>query len=281
MIQKKTGRKKKADKLHAQDLDQVEEWNEYDELKEALGAPSAPAPAVAVPLAASKTPASTSTSTSAAAAAAKPTASTKENAPTPTQTPEQNLAIRQLGAQAASLAASKKSIPARISTTNPLLASKVNSASSSPAPDLLKESVLSPRSIPLPKTPADMDARVNSPSPGVASPATEFHGRKVQSPGQEEIKLVERQSAIEEEEDSEEEDEDEDEDEDDEDDSDEESDEEEEEDEAKNPPAPTKPTPSTATPSPAKKEEAQPKQETKTQEQPAKAAEKAGVSVED
>lgn len=67
----------------------------------------------------------------------------KEN--TPVASAEQNLAIRQMGAEAAKIAASKKPAPVKISTTNPLLTEKTNTKS--PA------DVLSPKSTPLPKSP--------------------------------------------------------------------------------------------------------------------------------
>ncbi|KAF2707794.1 hypothetical protein K504DRAFT_340841, partial [Pleomassaria siparia CBS 279.74] len=70
------------------DLEQIEEWNEYDELKEALGV-------VAAAPVAKPTP---STITAKAAAP-------KENVPA--TTPAQNLAIRELGAEAAKVAAAK------------------------------------------------------------------------------------------------------------------------------------------------------------------------------
>jgi flagellar biosynthesis GTPase FlhF len=63
----------------------------------------------------------------------------------PVASSEQNLAIRQLGAEAAKIAASKKPTLTNISTTNPLLAEKTNAKS--PA------DVLSPKSTPLPKSP--------------------------------------------------------------------------------------------------------------------------------
>jgi hypothetical protein len=67
----------------------------------------------------------------------------KEN--TPIASSEQNLAIRQMGAEAAKIAASKKPTPVKISTTNPLITEKVNAKS--PA------DILSPKSTPLPKSP--------------------------------------------------------------------------------------------------------------------------------
>lgn len=240
-----------------------------------------------MPLAASKKPVApattaTTSTTAAAAAAAKPASSQKEN--TPTQTPAQNLAIRQLGAQAASVAASKKNVNLKISTTNPLLAEKVGG-------------LMSPKSV----IPGEvvvggfesMLAGTKSP----LNPMEEFHGRKVQSPGAEEIKAAEKAMAIkeesgsdeeesseessEEEEDEEEEDskeesseEDDDDDDDDDDDEDDEDDDDEEEDTTK------KPTPA-ATPATTAPLKTTPKNPETTQEQPAKAADKAGVSVKD
>ncbi|KAF1969020.1 hypothetical protein BU23DRAFT_248091 [Bimuria novae-zelandiae CBS 107.79] len=244
------------------DLDQVEEWNEYDELKEALGAPAAPAPAVATPLAASKTPASAPAASSSSSAAA---ADKKENIPS--QTPEQNLAIRQLGAEAAKAAAAKKPVPTKISTTNPLLAEKASASPGMATPGKGVTSpggILSPRSIPLPSTPGNIQGK-GVMEHGVKSPTTEFHGRKVESPGEEEIKLVEAQTAIAEVSSSAEED-----------DEDEEEDEEDEEED-------TKPTSATAqdTKGDVKSSEKKDETEVKTQEQDVKAADKAGVSVED
>lgn len=76
----------------------------------------------------------------------------KENAG-PLSPSEQNLAIRQLGAEAAKVAASKKHVPEKISTTNPLLAQKVNSPAVATPTKGGKPDILSPRSIPLPATP--------------------------------------------------------------------------------------------------------------------------------
>ncbi|KAJ4345579.1 uncharacterized protein N0V89_011712 [Didymosphaeria variabile] len=256
------------------DLDQVEEWNEYDELKEALGAPAVPAPAVATPLAASKTPA-----TGAAAAASGAVGAGKENVPS--QTPAQNLAIRQAAAEAAKVAASKKPTPAHISTTNPLLASKASPSVSTPSkPTASPRGILSPRSIPLPSTPANV-AGEGLKSPGVKSPlspTSEFHGRKVESPGEEEIKLVEKQTAIEEATSSEEEDSEDDDDDDDDDEEEEEDEEDEEDDEDED-----EEEESAAKLEPVKEAEkgSAKMKEAKTQAQDAKAADKAGVSVED
>ena len=127
-------------------------------------------------------------------------------------------------------------------------------------------------------------------------PMEEFHGRKVQSPGAEEIKAAEKAMAIkeesgsdeeesseessEEEDDEEEEDskeessEEDDEDDDDDDDDDDEDDDDEEEDTTK------KPAPA-ATPATTAPLKTTPKNPETTQEQPAKAADKAGVSVKD
>lgn len=215
------------------DLEQVEEWNEYDELKEALGVSSAPAPAL--------TAKPTSTTASAS--------TNKETENLPSTTPEQNLAIRQLGAEAAKVAAAKKPTPSHISTTNPLLAEKVNSPAAVSTPTKDKSAsvggVLSPRSVPLPATPAapKSPAAVGKGVPRgmglgpMSPPPTEFHGAKVESPGEEQIRLVEKEQRIEEvssedEEDDEEEEEEEEEDEEDEE-TDSEEDEEDEEEEKK------------------------------------------------
>ncbi|KAF2187827.1 hypothetical protein K469DRAFT_662005 [Zopfia rhizophila CBS 207.26] len=118
------------------DLEQIEEWNEYGELKEALGVTAAaPAPKVPAP----------------SANAQPPSQVPKENVLAATS--EQNLAIRQLGAEAAAVAASKKAVPGNISTTNPLLAEKVNTPTASTPTKSAASGILSPRSIPLPATP--------------------------------------------------------------------------------------------------------------------------------
>ncbi|KAB2106484.1 hypothetical protein AG0111_0g5345 [Alternaria gaisen] len=132
-------------------ITEIEEWNEYDEIREALGVTSAftpfPAKPGPPPMAA---PATTTSSFSSTSAAAK-----KENVVTPSL--ETNLALRELGAEAAKKAASLKPVPSNIKTTNPLLAEKTNtptSATSKKSPT--KEdpgSILSPKSVPLPETP--------------------------------------------------------------------------------------------------------------------------------
>ena len=104
-------------------------------------------------------------------------------------------------------------------------------------------------------------------SPGPLSPTTEFHGRKVESPSEEAIKLVEQQQSIAEVSSSEEED------------SEEEDDSDDEEEES----TPSKTASKEAVKDEAKEKvatESKPKDE-KTQGQDAKAADKAGVSVED
>ncbi|CAN9303070.1 unnamed protein product [Alternaria alternata] len=132
-------------------ITEIEEWNEYDEIREALGVTSAftpfPAKPGPPPMAA---PATTTSSFSSTSTAAK-----KENVVTPSL--ETNLALRELGAEAAKKAASLKPVPSNIKTTNPLLAEKTNtptSATSKKSPT--KEdpgSILSPKSVPLPETP--------------------------------------------------------------------------------------------------------------------------------
>lgn len=231
----------------------MEEWNEFDELHEALGVDSAP---VFVP---AKPPVPTTTTPAAAAQ--------KENIPT--QTSEQNLAIRQLGAEAAKVAASKKAAPEKISTTNPLLAEKISSpAASTPTKGEKGDAsgILSPRSIPLPATPNPASAtteehteaekpnipkltskpiksppsmHVDAANPDLAappvstttakspssssvpsqssepltSPRTEFNGGKIGMVSDEEIKQIEEEQTIPEVSSSEEEEDDEDEDE--------------------------------------------------------------------
>ncbi|CAO2656812.1 Nn.00g056150.m01.CDS01 [Neocucurbitaria sp. VM-36] len=122
-------------------IEEIEEWNEYDEIREALGVTAAFTPFPAKPSAPTSTAASSST-----------TPVKKEDATRASA--EQNLAIRQLGAEAAKVAASKKQVPTKISTTNPLLAEKTNTpTSATPAKSPASASILSPRSIPLPQTP--------------------------------------------------------------------------------------------------------------------------------
>ncbi|KAF1359557.1 hypothetical protein EJ07DRAFT_178621 [Lizonia empirigonia] len=111
-------------------IEDIEEWNEYDELREAL-APSKTPPPLAGAL-----PGGFSFGSFGGGSNAK------EN--TPVASSEQNLAIRQMGAEAAKIAASKKPAPVKISTTNPLLTEKTNA--NSPA------DILSPKSTPLPRS---------------------------------------------------------------------------------------------------------------------------------
>lgn len=210
------------------DLEQVEEWNEYGELKDVLGVAASPAPAKPAP-------------TQAASTVSKPTP--KENVPPASiaASSEQNLAIRQLGAEAAKVAATKKAVPGKISTTNPLLSEKVNSPSAStPTKGKADTSgVLSPRNIPLPDTPkpdlgandkkipdapklADLQKPVKQPPSMLrddADPALnagpiatthklptranaqepssqQFHGSNVRTASQEEIKKIESEQSI-------------------------------------------------------------------------------------
>ncbi|OSS49644.1 hypothetical protein B5807_05900 [Epicoccum nigrum] len=150
-------------------IEEIEEWNEYDELHEALGVDTAftsnppkptnlfePAPSKTPPPLAGALPGGFSFGQSAGpafgslnapsigSAIGSSTSKGKEN--TPIASAEQNLAIRQMGAEAAKLAASKKSVPAKISTTNPLITEKINAKSPG--------EVLSPKSTPLPASPA-------------------------------------------------------------------------------------------------------------------------------
>ena len=177
--------------MDLQDLEEIEEWNEYGELKEALGATSTPA---AAPV--------KSTSTATTSTPPPKLESRKENEPSATS--EQNLAIRQLGAEAAKVAASKKAIPGNITTTNPLLAEKVNSpaASTPKKAEGDKGGILSPRSIPLPSTPSVAES-VKSPTGTVKSPTSppgQLHrshsGAEVQDASEEEIKRIEKEQAI-------------------------------------------------------------------------------------
>ncbi|KAF3040134.1 hypothetical protein E8E12_008614 [Didymella heteroderae] len=141
-------------------IEEIEEWNEYDELHEALGVDTAftanppkptslfePAPSKTPPPLAGALPGGFSFGQSGdspfASLGALGGSKAKENAPVASA--EQNLAIRQMGAEAARIAASKKPAPVKISTTNPLLTEKTNAKS--PA------DVLSPKSMPLPKSP--------------------------------------------------------------------------------------------------------------------------------
>jgi hypothetical protein len=168
----------------------IEEWNEYDELKEALGFSGVPAPVK--PATTTTAPAASSTT----AASAKTDTKT-ENTPLPSS--EQNLAIRQLGAEAAKLAASKKPTPTNISTTNPLLAEKVNSpAASSPkiAEKADPSGILSPRSIPLPSTPSASRPHLGSSSSAGSDRSRSFHGADVEDLPEEEIRKIEQEEAI-------------------------------------------------------------------------------------
>ncbi|KAF2277493.1 uncharacterized protein EI97DRAFT_432364, partial [Westerdykella ornata] len=171
------------------DLEQIEEWNEYDELKEALGVTATPAAAPAKPAPAQ------------AASASVPSPKTetpKDKTPLPSS--EQNLAIRQMGAEAAKIAASRKPTPGHISTTNPLLAEKVNSPASVSTPRKTgsgdASGILSPRNIALPATPG----APRSPSPPLrthrASSTSSFHGELVEEAPPEVIKRVEEEEAI-------------------------------------------------------------------------------------
>ncbi|KAH6638074.1 hypothetical protein C7974DRAFT_423003 [Boeremia exigua] len=140
-------------------IEEIEEWNEYDELHEALGVDTAftayppkptslfePVPSKTPPPLADALPGGFSFGSSAGPAFGSLGGiggRAKEN--TPIASAEQNLAIRQMGAEAAKLAASKKPTPVKISTTNPLLTEKTNA--NSPA------NILSPKSTPLPMSP--------------------------------------------------------------------------------------------------------------------------------
>lgn len=143
-----------------QGIEEIEEWNEYDELHEALGVDTAftanppkptslfePAPSKTPPPLAGALPGGFSFGQSGdspfASLGAVGGSKAKEN--TPVASAEQNLAIRQMGAEAAKIAASKKPAPVKISTTNPLMTEKTNTKS--PA------DVLSLKSTPLPKSP--------------------------------------------------------------------------------------------------------------------------------
>lgn len=104
----------------------------------------------------SSTPAPVPAKSTPAPVAAAPAATAAQKENTPISSSEQNLALRQLGAEAAKVAASKKHVPEKITTTNPLLAEKLNSpAASTPTKGSKADTsaILSPRSIPLPATP--------------------------------------------------------------------------------------------------------------------------------
>ncbi|KZM25550.1 uncharacterized protein EKO05_0001935 [Ascochyta rabiei] len=129
-------------------IEEIEEWNEYDELREALGVDSQftanpPKPTSLFEPAPSKTPPPLAGALPGGFSFGSFGGMAKENAPVASS--EQNLAIRQMGTEAAKLAASKKPAPVKISTTNPLLTEKTNAKS--PA------DILSPKSTPLPKSP--------------------------------------------------------------------------------------------------------------------------------
>lgn len=172
----------------------IEEWNEYDELREALGFTGAPAKPVL--------PTKTAATATASATAAKPDVK-KENAPLPSS--EQNLAIRQLGAEAAKVAAAKKPTPTKIATTNPLLTEKVNSPAvstpkSASAEKASPSALLSPRNIPLPATPsAETSSRpslIKSPSSTSSGSHRSFHGADVEDMPEDEIRKIEQEEAI-------------------------------------------------------------------------------------
>lgn len=142
-----------------QGIEEIEEWNEYDELHEALGVDTAftayppkptslfePAPSKTPPPLADALPGGFSFGQSAAPAfGSLGAAASKGKENTPVASAEQNLAIRQMGAEAAKIAASKKPQPVKISMTNPLLTEKTNAKSPADA--------MSPKSTPLPKSP--------------------------------------------------------------------------------------------------------------------------------
>jgi hypothetical protein len=118
-----------------------------------------------VPVKATPAPGATSATATTTSAANK-----KENDPPATSTPEQSLAIRQLGAEAAKVAAAKKNVPEKISTTNPLLTEKINSpAVGTPTKSADPSSILSPRSIPLPSTPNPASASATEASGSIAA----------------------------------------------------------------------------------------------------------------
>ncbi|KAF2204167.1 hypothetical protein GQ43DRAFT_438159 [Delitschia confertaspora ATCC 74209] len=149
------------------DLEQVEEWNEYGELKEALGVKAAPTmPMTGAPITGA---ASTSKLPSSASVKSTQLQDQKENTPT---TGTQNLAMRQLSAEAAAIAASKKPTPVKISTTNPLLAEKVNTPSPRSSTDTAGKERYSPKSTPLPQSSAPITGAIteNMKSLNVAAP---------------------------------------------------------------------------------------------------------------
>ncbi|KAI0577406.1 SH3BGR domain-containing protein [Pyrenophora tritici-repentis] len=137
-------------------ITEIEEWNEYDEIREALGVTSAFTPFPAKP---GPPMVSAPSSIIPASAAAK-----KENVVIPS--PETNLALRQLGAEAAKKAASLKPTPTSIKTTNPLLSEKTNTPTSATS------GILSPKSVPLPVTPgvANLESPVKETPSSILSP---------------------------------------------------------------------------------------------------------------
>ncbi|OAL55796.1 hypothetical protein IQ07DRAFT_583236 [Pyrenochaeta sp. DS3sAY3a] len=149
-------------------IEEIEEWNEYDEIREALGVTTAFTAFPAKPA----QPSSASKVTAAPAPAAASSAAAKKDVAPPVSA-EQNLAIRQMGAEAAKIAAAKKQAPAKISTTNPLLAEKINTPTTpakSPGGKSLAGGILSPKSIPLPQTPTLATSKENA-KPGSAQPS--------------------------------------------------------------------------------------------------------------
>jgi len=147
------------------DLEMIEEWNEYDELHEALGV-GATKPTTTIP--AKPTPQEAlaqleKTQTHSSVASAKTTgsnaASMKENESRASS--EQNLAIRQLGAEAARIAAAKKQQPGNLAKTNPLLAEKVNSPATGSIPASASASAVQSES-PSPTTQAAPTAKAVS-----------------------------------------------------------------------------------------------------------------------
>ncbi|EON61980.1 hypothetical protein W97_01198 [Coniosporium apollinis CBS 100218] len=96
------------------DLAEVEEWNEFGELKEAIGDVEAPKGAGSSTAAAQAAPATKSSSTATAATPASTSASVAGAAPAPPQNKEnappsqQTLAMRQLSTEAAAVGASKQ-----------------------------------------------------------------------------------------------------------------------------------------------------------------------------
>jgi len=165
--------------MFIQDLDQVEEWNEFGELKEAIGevatietsVTTTPAkigpPAMSEPFAIHGGPSKpAAVAASASAAGAEPFQ--QENVPTSSQ----SAAVAQIAKDAASAAKDKKATPAPLtSTTNTASTGATAAATGSKG----KETPLSPSSVPLPPTPA-----LTSPPPGsprVASPTSSIHGQ--------------------------------------------------------------------------------------------------------